>query len=327
LKAHKALLVSLAFLCLVSIIITQVEAQDAQIESEILPSQGGANTSILIRFRTKNATIGNLDKADIFWDNSTVALNLEGILGADGSYNYNLTVPTEPSLSYRGNHTIRVDSNVFNYGQVTFSFTFTITEFVPSPEYLALNATYQNLLANYTDLLNSYNQLLTNYSRTSIDYLELVNEHNQLLQDYNSLSANYNSLTANYNALSANYNSLLTGYNSLGQTYSSLLANYSSLQTSLGSLSSNYNGLRQNYDSLNSSYDSLKSNFDSTLGQLAISRDLNYILIASTIVLAVITIYLAIRKPRTASKTRHWTGLQASAKPANAHEPAKTGVP
>jgi len=305
LKAHKVLLASLAFLCFVSIMVTPVKSQDVQIESEILPSQGTANTSILIRFRTKNATIGNVDKVDIFWDNSTITLNQEGILGADGSYNYNLTVPTEPSLSYIGNHTVRVDSNVFNYGQVSFSFTFTITEFVPSPEYLALNATYNSLLANYTELLNSFNQLLTNYTRTSIDYLKLVNEHNQLLQDYNSLSANYNALTANYNSLSANYNSLLTGYNSLGQTYSSLLANYSSLRASLESLSSDYSALRQNYDSLNSSYDSLKSNFDAALGQLALSRDLNYILIASTIVLAVITIYLAIRKPRTVSKTRY----------------------
>jgi hypothetical protein len=304
-KPYKAILASLILLSLAGMTVIQVKAQDGPVESEILPSQGNANTTILARFRTTNATIGNVDKADIFWDDSNVALNQQGILGADGSYNYNVTVPTQPPFSDIGNHTIRVDSFIFNYGQASFNFTFTITEFVPSPEYLALNATYYSLLTNFTNLLNNFNQLLQNYSKTSADYTALLAEHEQLLLDYNSLSANVNSLTANYNSLSANYNSLLTDYNGLHQVFNSLLTNYTSLQRNLESLSSNYNILTQDYNSLNSSYDSLRTNYDAAIGQLTFNRNLTYILTASTIILAVASIYFATRKPKPALKTRY----------------------
>jgi len=283
-KPYKILLTSLILLCLACTTIVQVKAQDSSIEAEMLPPQGSADTTILIRFRTINATIGNVDKADIFWDNSTIGLNQQGVLGADGSYNYNLTVPTQPPLSDIGNHTIRVDSSVSNYGQITFNFTFTVTEFIPSSEYLALNATYYSLLTNYTDLLDNYNQLLANYTRTSTDYATVLSEYNQLLLDYNSLSANYNSLTANYNSLSANYNSRTQNFESL---------------------SSNYSALRQYYDSLNSSYSGLVSNYDAALGQLTFGRNLNYILVASTTILAVTSIYFATRRPKSLSKTRY----------------------
>jgi hypothetical protein len=295
-KPYKVMLASLIFLSLAFMITAQVRAQGGSIEAEILPSQGAANTVILIRFKTINASVGGVQKADIFWDNYSIALNEDGLLGADGSYNYNLTVPSQPPLSNIGNHTIRVDSSVFNYGQISFAFIFTITEFVPSPEYLTLNNTYYSLLANFTDLLNSYNTLLINYSKISTDYTRLTSEYSQLLLDYNSLSANYNSLTANFNSLSANYNTL-------GIVFSSLQVNYTSLQQSFQSLSSNYNALRTDYDSLNSTYSSLQSDYDSVLGQLAFDRNLNYIFIASTIVLAVSTFYFATRKPRYRART------------------------
>ena len=304
-KPYRVMLASLIFLSLAFMITAQVRAQGGPIEAEILPSQGSANTVILIRFKTINVSVGGVQKADIFWDNYSIALNKDGLLGADGSYNYNLTVPSQPPLSDIGNHTIRVDSSVFNYGQISFAFIFTITEFVPSPEYLTLNATYYSLLTNFTDLLGNYNTLLANYSKTSTDYATLLSEYRQLLLDYNSLSANYNSLTANYNALSANYNSLLTNYNKLDVVFSSLQANYTGLQQNFQSLSSNYNALRTDYDSLDSNYSSLRSSYDSILGQLAFDRNLNYIFIASTIVLAVTTFYFATRKPRLTARTRY----------------------
>jgi hypothetical protein len=282
-----------------------VRAQNGPIKAEILPSQGFANTVILIRFKTLNASVGGVQKADIFWDDYSVALNKDGLLGADGSYNYNVTVPFVPPLSDIGNHTIRVDSFVFNYGQISFSFNFTITEYVPSPEYLALNDTYYSLLTNFTDLLGNYSALLVNFSKMSTDYAALVSEYSQLLLNYNSLSANYNSLTANYNSLSANYNSLLANYNNFHSVFSSLQANYTSLQQSFQSLSSNYNTLRTDYDSLESTYSGLRSNYDSVLGQLVFERNLNYIFIATTIVLAITTLYLATRKPRLSSKTKY----------------------
>ncbi len=303
-RLHKIVPTYLVLLSLTCIMLIQANAQGIPIEAEILPSQGNANTNILIRFSTKNASIGNVDKVDIFWDDASIALNRQGVQGADGSYNYNLTVPSMHPLSDIGNHTIRVDSSVFNLGPVTFNFTFTITEFVPSPEYLALNATYYDLLANYSTLVDSYSQLLANYSRTSQDYAALLANHSQLLLDYNSLSANYNSLTANYNSLSANYNSLLTNYNAFYQAFSSLQTNYTRLQGSLESLSASYNASRQDYDSLTASYNDLKTDYNAALSQLALSTDLNYIFIASTIILAVATAYLAIKRQKSTSGTR-----------------------
>lgn len=305
LKLYRVMLASLIFLSLAFMITVQVRAQGGPIEAEILPSQGSANTAILIRFITINVSVGDVQKADIFWDNYSIALNEDGLLGADGSYNYNLTVPSQPPLSDIGNHTIRVDSSVFNYGQISFTFIFTITEYVPSPEYLALNDTYYSLFTDFNDLLMKYNTLLVNYSTISTDYATLVSEYSQLLLDYNSLSANYNSLTANYNSLSANYNSLFTNYHNLDIVLSSLQANYTTLQQNFQSLSSNYNALRTDYDSLNSTYSSLQSDYDSVLGQLIFERNLNYIFIASMVVLAVLTFYLATRKPRLTAKTRY----------------------
>lgn len=305
LKPYKVMLRSFVFLFIMFIAVVPVKAQGNPIEAEILPLQGNANTNILIRFNTKNATIGNVEEADIFWDDFSIVLNQQGVQGADGSYNYNLTVPSELPLSDVGNHTIRVDSSVVNYGRVTFNFTFTITEFIPSLEYLALNDTYYSLLTNYTALLNNYNQLLANYSTLSANFSELVGEHGQLLANYNSLTTNYNSLAANYNLLLANYNLLSTSYNNLHLTFSSLLTNYTSLQGNFESLGSDYDAMIRNYDSLNSSYFGLESNYEAVLGQLAFSRNLNYVLITSTIILAVVNVYFVTRRSKSASNTRH----------------------
>jgi len=304
-NSFKTLLVISILLLSVSLIAVGVKAQDSMIEAEIHPSEGTADTDILIRFSTTNASIGNVEKADIFWDDFSIGLNEQGVEGADGSYNYHLRVPSEPPLSDVGNHTIRVDSLVLNYGQVSFNFTFTVTKYVPSPEFVALNATYYSLLANYTDLLGNYTLLLANYSELSNDYAALHTEHDQLLLNFNSLSANYNSLLANFNSLSANYNSMLTNYNSLYGAYISFLTNYTRLQGNFDSLSSNYNVLRGNYDSLNSSLYSLRSSYDALMGELAINRNISYVFIASTIALAVLSVYLILKRPKVVSKTRY----------------------
>ncbi|HVP16400.1 MAG TPA: hypothetical protein VMT42_03440 [candidate division Zixibacteria bacterium] len=293
----RILLATLILLSLISITVIPARAQGIPIESEIHPSQGPTNTAILIRLYTVNASVGNVTTADIFWDDSTLALNQHGVPGADGSYNYNITVPTNPPLSYTGNHTIRVESSVFNYGPTSFNFTFTITEFVPSPEYLALNATYNSLFLNYTNILGNYTQLLTNFNATSAAYADLLSATNQL-------NLTYGTLLSQYNSMIANYNSLVASYNSLEPSYRSLALNYTSLLTSFTSLSSNYNNLTEIYNSLNSTYTALKSDYDAARGQMAFNINLNYVLIASTIALAAIIIYLVMRKPKTPTKTR-----------------------
>jgi hypothetical protein len=286
LKPSKTLLVFFICLCLTGMIIVQARAQGGTFETEILPSQGNANTTIFLRIKTLNATVGPVDTTDIFWDNSSIALLQQGMLGADGSYNYNLTVPNQPPLSDVGNHTIQARANVSNFGSVTFDFTFTITEFVPSPEYLALNATYFSLLTNYTDLLGNFSVRTAEYTALLSNYTVLLGNLSLLLQNYNSLYANFNSLTLNYNTLIKNYEAL-----------SSLPGNYTLLQANFENLSSSYNALRKDYDSLNSSYDDV-------IGQFAFSRNLTYVFIASTIVLAVTTFYFATRKQKTGLSAR-----------------------
>jgi hypothetical protein len=303
-KLYESLLALLMLTLVISFSVSSVRAQDIGITAEIHPSSGTANTEIVIRFLTTNASVGNVEKADIFWDDVSVELNESGVQGADGSYNYFLKVPTEPPLSDVGNHTIRVDSLVLNYGQASFNFTFAITEYVPSPEYVALNATYYALVANYSNLRSSYDSLLANYSTLLADEARLLSEHDALLSNYNSLSANYNSLLADYNALTANYNSLLINYNNLYNLYSIFRANYTSLLGSFDSLSSNYNGLRTDYDSLESNYRGLKTSYDNSLGELALTRDVLYVFVASTIVFVATTLYFALRKLKLPVRSR-----------------------
>jgi hypothetical protein len=265
-RLARILLLSFIFASVMSILIVSVEAQDDAIRADIYPSEGTASTMILVRFVTTNASVGNVEQADFFWDDSSITLNEQGIQGADGSYNYWLNVPTEPPLSDLANHTIRADSFVSGYGPVSFNFTFRIIEYVPSPEYVALNASYHALLLNYSDLLGNYSSLSANYSSLLADHNGLLNEHNTLLQNINSLSANYNSLIADYNALSANYNSMLTNYNNLYSSYSLFLTNYSRMQGNYDALNSYFNTLRTDFDSLESNYDGMKANYNDLLG-------------------------------------------------------------
>lgn len=303
-KLCKSLLIFFLFLLVTSVSMRSARAQVNGIEADIHPSTGTANTDILIRFLTTNAAIGSVEKADIFWDDVSIGLSESGTQSADGSYNYHLSVPTEPPLSDVGNHTISVDSTVSNYGQVSFNFTFEITQYVPSPEYVALNASYYALLANYSDLMDNYSSLSANYSNLLADYNAFSNVNSTLLSDYSSLSANMNSMLADITSLSTNYNTLLVNYNNLQLLYTSFLANYTSLKGDYDSLTSNLNILRIDYDGLASNYTGLRTNYETSLGELSATRNVGYVFVASTIILAATTAYLYLRKPKIATKAR-----------------------
>ncbi len=306
-KTWKILFLSLLILSLTFVATVQVKAQPpppAGITAEILPSEGGANTTITLRFLTTNSSIGSVQTADIFWDNNTLALDQAGSLGADGSYNYNVTVPTEPPLSDVGNHTIRVDTSVLLVGSVSWSFTFNVTEFVPSPEYLALNDTYYSLLGNYTEILGNYTQLQAIYTDLQANFQILGTNYTALLQDYSTLISNYNVLDANYNSLTSNYNQVSNTYGNLTNSYNSLSTTYAQLQANLQTLDANYSTLSQDYNLLNSSYTGLLSNYNGLVGQLNFTRNLNYALIIITIALAIITVYFIYVKPRKPTKIR-----------------------
>jgi hypothetical protein len=306
-KTWKILFQLLIILSLTFVATARVKAQQQYpgITSEILPSEGGANTTIILRF-TSNTTagVGSVNPTDIFWDNNTIALNQAGTLGADGSFNYNITVPNESPLSNVGNHTIRVDSTVVPYGSVSFSFLFNVTQFVPSPEYLVLNDTYYSLLTNYTDVLGNYTQLLSSFAILSANYTTLLAEHNNDTLNLNTLISQRNVLNADFNSLSTNYILLSNSFGNLTNIYGSLSSNYAALQTNFQTLGSNYSTLSQDYSLLNSSYTGLISNYNGLVGQLDFSRNLNIALIIITIALAIITVYYVMIKPKRPTKLR-----------------------
>ena len=77
-KTWKILFPLLLILSLMFVATVQVKAQQqySGINAEILPSEGGANTTITLRFTSNTtASVGNVNPADIFWDNNTIALN------------------------------------------------------------------------------------------------------------------------------------------------------------------------------------------------------------------------------------------------------------
>jgi hypothetical protein len=91
----------------------------------------------------------------------------------------------------------------------------------------------------------------------------------------------YRNLLENFNALNASYQQQLQDYSNL----------YSNLQGNLSTLSS----LRSNLNTLNSTFLSYRS---STQNEISYTRDLVYAFATTTVILIVVTVYLAIRKPK-----------------------------
>ena len=111
------------------------------------------------------------------------------------------------------------------------------------------------------------------------------------LKDYDELLANYTQLKTDYDELLANYTQLQTNHDSMQSSYNSL-------QTTLSSLNSTYNSLRANYSSLQIDFDELESKYNDSTGELGTSRNLNYILVATTIIFVATTVLFATRKPK-----------------------------
>lgn len=258
----------------------------------LYPTKGTVSTNIVLK-----AFVPPQSNNWVYWDDVVIASNLaydDQILG----FALNLSCPNVAPYSDLGNHTVTVESYYVDNGSKVayFNATFEITEYSPTSEYLALNATYYSLLVNYSDLLNSYNSLLANYNILVESNNNLLNNHTILLSNYNSLAANYNSLLADFNALTSNYNSLFTNSENLRSLYSLFLANYSSLLGSYQSLNSNYNTLVGNYNSLDNGYHNLETDYGTLLNELATTRILSYVLIATTIIFVATTVFLLTRR-------------------------------
>jgi hypothetical protein len=274
---------------------------------KLYPAEGTVRTNIVLR-----AFVPPGSNNWVYWDDMVIARNIpydDQIIG----FTLNISCPNESPYSDLGNHTVTVESFYMENGSrvAYFNATFEIIEYLPTSEYLSLNATYYSLLANYSELLDNYNSLLINYTALTDSNNDLFSNYTILLSNYNSIAANYNSLLADYNALTSNFNLLFTKYDSLSGNYEGLrslyslfLANYSALLGSYESLNSNYNALKGDYNSLNSSYLNLETNYSSLTNELSSARMLNYAFIGATIMLVALVVYLIMRKPKPMIRSR-----------------------
>ncbi|MEM3703358.1 MAG: hypothetical protein QXX79_02905 [Candidatus Bathyarchaeia archaeon] len=253
---------------------------NAQPYFTVYPTEGSVTTDIFLQIRGLPGTqFYEYYYLSIFWDDILLEIFPDNSGTYDHYFDTHFSPPKSGKYSALGNHTVYFE--VWNAGRNTMfinaTFVFTIIEYFPCPEYVALNATYYSLLGNYSSLLGDYNTLLADYT--------------ELLDDYDSLSTNYYDLLDDYTSLSANYNDLLDKCDSLARYYDFLNSSYYELKSVFDTLKSDFNSLKSSNENLTSSYNTL-------VGEVSSARNLNYIFTATTLILMITTIYFAIRKPK-----------------------------
>ncbi len=280
-----------AFLFLVgicSLVALSISVQGVKGQGEpyaaLYPSEGSASTDVYLQVRNLEVYCPYPNWYDyggailyLFWDDICLMQNVpNNYPWARGvGYDLSLSSPQVHPYSDLGNHNVTMQ--IQYWGDHIFNLTFTIIEYAPSPEYVALNATYYELLGNYTTLLSNYDLLLGSYTA--------------LIADHNEVLTNYNNLFTSYDSLAKHYGSLNSSYDGLTDDYDSLKANYNSLQT-------NYNSLKADLDSLESSNSNLATSYDTLIGELSYTRNLSYLFAATTMVLIATTVYFAFRKTK-----------------------------
>lgn len=317
-KTIHGILVMVLFLLITNSLMARVNAQPY---FSVYPTEGTINTDIFLQVRgLPGSGFYETYYLYIFWDDTLLGVFPDNSQTYDHYFDTHFSPPNS-TIEALGNHTVYFE--VWNNGRIAMyinaTFIFTITEYFPGPEYLALNATYTTLLTNYKALNASYYVLQAQYNELFGNYSSLLSEYNSLLVQYENLLTNYNSLSANYNDLSESYDSLTAYFNSLNSTYYSLLythnqlqSNYNSLQNSYDNqqgsydnlsndynyLVSNYVQLQGNYTSLNSSYGDLQTEYSNLLSELTNYRNLSYALVVTTLVFIATTVYFARRKAK-----------------------------
>lgn len=131
----------------------------------------------------------------------------------------------------------------------------------------------------------TYDELLTDYSSKLTDY-------DTLLDSYNALSTQYGELNSTYNLLLNQYNSLQATFESLNSSYFTQKATYDTLKTNYDSLEASYKTLNQTYYVLKAENDSLRNTVDTRDAELTMTRNIVYVLIAVTVALLAVAIYI-----------------------------------
>jgi len=73
---------------------------------------------------------------------------------------------------------------------------------------------------------------------------------------------------------------------------------YKNLNITYDNLQADYNSLDSTYNNLSAIYNELKSKQEATTSELSNIRNLMYIFVTTTIILAATTAYVALRKPK-----------------------------
>ena len=162
--------------------------------------------------------------------------------------------------------------------------------------YDALNSTYNSLLAKYDALNSTYHSLLVEYNELTDEHERLTSDYDALLTSYESLQNAHESLVSDYAQLEETYNSLESDYENLDDDYDELETGHTALQDSYDSLETTYNSLNSTYNSLKANYDNLKPKHDANTNELNTTRNLSYILVATTIIFAATSIILFARR-------------------------------
>jgi len=191
----------------------------------VYPIEGNANTDIFLQVRgLPGSGFYEIYYLYIFWDDHLLGVFPDNCQTYDHYFDTHFSPLNNANYSALGNHTVyfEVWNNHRTAMFINATFTFTITEYLPNSEYLALNATYYQLLADYNALNVSYHDLMAQYNTLSASYEALQNQYNNLLDSYNSLSSDYDGMNMTYHELKANYQSLNSTYFDLNTRYQDL---------------------------------------------------------------------------------------------------------
>jgi hypothetical protein len=278
---------------------------NAQPYFTVNPTKGNSKTDIFLQIRgLPGSGFYEVYYLYIFWDDTLLGVFPDNSQTYDHYFDTHFSPLNEGNYSAVGNHTVYFE--VWNYHRTTMfinaTFLFTIIQYLPNDEYLALNATYSTLLnsynalnASYTALQAQYDVLASNYSSILASYNTLLLQYNGLLDDHTSLSDSYGTLASKFISLNSSCFIVSGNYQSLNVSYSNLQDAYNQLQVNFVNLQGNYNGLNMNYNNLETDYEALVSNANTT-------RNLEYVLVFLVIVLIALTVYLAMRKPTASTR-------------------------
>lgn len=180
---------------------------------------------------------------------------------------------------------------------------------------LTITAQKASTLYNFTLIINAlvdstWQQVHEEYMSTSVAENESITKQMQftLPQKTNDKLSVYvyvlvsifgDSATYNFYSTSVRtetYDELLNNYNELWLNNTNLHSAYQTLLQSYNSLQANYSSLGTTYNSLNQTYTTLRTQVNALTTDLNISRALTYLLIAVTVALAVLIIYLKRKK-------------------------------